>query len=207
VTAAEIDKAVIAAGLKPVRPSAAQLLASYLELLLRWNAKLNLTSVREPSQIVRRHFIDCLQCAQVLPKIQTLLDFGSGAGLPGIPIAIARPEIEVTLGESQGKKAAFLREAVRVLQLNAQVYDRRIEDMLADRIFDAVTLRAVDRMGEAAQIGFERVRPGGWLVLFATAGTEATHERAFAGADWKYRLPIPGLETGVILFGQRQCST
>ena len=101
----------------------------------------------------------------------TLLDFGSGAGLPGIPIAIVRPDIRVTLGESQRKKAAFLREAVRVLSLPSEVYDGRIENMPTSRVFDAVTLRAVDKMAEACRTAIERVAPGGWLVVFATSTT------------------------------------
>ena len=104
-------------------PGAGDQLAAYLALLLKWNSKLNLTAVREPAEIVRRHLVECIQCAQALPEVRTLLDFGSGAGLPGVPIAIVRPEIRVTLGESQGKKSAFLREVVRTLGLNAEVFD------------------------------------------------------------------------------------
>ena len=207
MTPAEIEEAVIAAGLKPLRPGSAQLFARYIDLLLRWNAKLNLTAVREPLEIVRRHLIECIQCAQTLPAVETLLDFGSGAGLPGIPIAVIRPEIHVTLGESQGKKAAFLREAVRGLQLNAGVYDQRIEKMPTDRTFEAVTLRAVDQMGAAARIAVDRIQPGGWIVLFATTGTEEVLIESLPDLTWKHRLPISSLQTGVLLFGRRPCST
>ena len=91
----------------------------YLELLVRWNAKTNLTSVRDPEEMVRRHFGESLFAAQHLgdPLPPTLLDLGSGAGFPGIPIALAHPGVAVTLAESQGKKASFLREAVRTLSL------------------------------------------------------------------------------------------
>ena len=88
--------------------------STYLELLLRWNARLSLTAIREPGQIIRRHFAECAFAAQHLPAdIESLLDYGSGAGLPGIPFAICRPEIRVTLAEAHGKKASFLREVVR----------------------------------------------------------------------------------------------
>ncbi|MGB9145730.1 MAG: 16S rRNA (guanine(527)-N(7))-methyltransferase RsmG, partial [Acidobacteriaceae bacterium] len=84
-------------------------LDAYLALLLRWNARMNLTAVRDPESILRRHFAESLFAAEHIPPgVATLLDFGSGAGFPGIPIAIARPEIAVTLAESQNKKAAFL---------------------------------------------------------------------------------------------------
>jgi 16S rRNA (guanine527-N7)-methyltransferase len=204
VTAAEVEAAVAAAGLAGLPPGAAGQLAAYLELLTRWNSKLNLTAVREPAEMVRRHLVECVQCAQALPEVTTLLDFGSGAGLPGIPIAIVRPEIRVTLAESQGKKAAFLREAVRTLGLTAEVFDGRVEKMGTERAFDAVTLRAVDKMAEASHAGAKRLRVGGWLVLFTTSATEESFRSAVAaGVDWKQRLSITGLHDGLLLFGQK----
>ncbi len=96
---------------------------AYLALLMKWNARMNLTAARKPEEIVRRHFVESIFAARQIPKqAKTLLDFGSGAGFPGIPIAICRPKIGVTLAESQGKKAAFLREAVRTLGLRAEVW-------------------------------------------------------------------------------------
>src|SRR5450755_2883251 len=96
---------------------------SYLALLLRWNSRVNLTATRDEDGILKRHFVESIACAEALPSgIVTLLDFGSGGGLPGIPIALCRPEITVTLAESQGKKAAFLQEAVRVLGIPAKVH-------------------------------------------------------------------------------------
>lgn len=207
MTAGEIARAVVAAGLMPLPSGAAEMFAGYVDLLARWNARLNLTAIREPNQIVQRHLIECVQCAQALPEINTLLDFGSGAGLPGIPIAIVRPEINVTLGESQGKKAAFLREAVRTLGLNARIYDQRIENMAPEVPFDAVTLRAVDRMVEAALVALEKVASGGWLVIFATAGTEESVTSGLRALKWGRRIPTSGLDTGILLFGQIPCST
>src|SRR5580704_7224389 len=88
-------------------------LSLYLDLLLKWNARTNLTAIRDPEEIVRRHFGESLFTAKHLPACRTLLDLGSGAGFPGIPIQLALPELKVTLAESQNKKAAFLQEAVR----------------------------------------------------------------------------------------------
>ncbi|MBV8629367.1 MAG: 16S rRNA (guanine(527)-N(7))-methyltransferase RsmG [Silvibacterium sp.] len=207
MTAAEIERAVEAAGLKPLKPGAADLFVQYVELLLRWNARLNLTAIREPSMIVQRHLVECIQCAQALPAAESLLDFGSGAGLPGIPIAIVRPEIAVTLGESQGRKAGFLREVVRVLGLNAQVFTGRIEKMAAGQTFDVLTLRAVDRMHEAVQMATARIRAGGLLVLFATVATENGLKDTVPSLTWEAPIPLFGMETGVLLFGRKECFT
>src|SRR5271157_608723 len=122
--------------------------AEYLSLLVRWNARVNLTAIRDEEGILSRHFVESIACARALPAgISTLLDYGSGAGFPGIPIALCRPEISVTLAESQGKKAAFLQEAARVLGLSAKVHGQRAE--LLTTSFDCVTLRAVDHMQQA----------------------------------------------------------
>ena len=149
MTAASIEAAVEKAGLQPLTPDAARHFEIYLELLLKWNARLNLTAIREPDGILERHFLECIFAAQQLPSgIGTLLDFGSGGGFPGIPFAICWPEIQVTLGESQSKKVAFLREVARTLNLaNADVFNGRVEAL--NRKFDVVTLRAVETMLEA----------------------------------------------------------
>jgi 16S rRNA (guanine527-N7)-methyltransferase len=92
-------------------------LSAYLDLLLKWNARTNLTAIRDPEEIVRRHFGESLfagvHLAAKLSSEATLLDLGSGAGFPGLPIQLLLPGLQVTLAESQNKKATFLREAVR----------------------------------------------------------------------------------------------
>lgn len=130
-------------------------LSVYLDLLLKWNARTNLTAIRGPEEIVRRHFGESLFAARHLgpdtpdPGGFTLLDFGSGAGFPGLPIALLRPDIHVTLAESQNKKATFLREVVRTLAVSAEVWSGRVESMPAGRRFHTVALRAVDNMSTA----------------------------------------------------------
>ncbi len=163
---------------------------TYLDLLLRWNLRLNLTAVREPEQIIQRHFVECAFAAQHLPPdIATLLDYGSGAGLPGIPIAICRPEIRVTLAEAQGKKAAFLREALRVLNLKGEVYDGRVETMPEQLRFDAVSMRAVEKMELAIPVA----RAAGETV-FGLAHNRADRRRlsaAYSGARVAGANPSP----------------
>ncbi|MGA8107870.1 MAG: 16S rRNA (guanine(527)-N(7))-methyltransferase RsmG [Acidobacteriaceae bacterium] len=173
----------------------------YLALLVKWNARMNLTAVRRPEEIVRRHFAESLFAArQIPPGVKTLLDYGSGAGLPGIPIAVARPELTVTLAESQNKKAAFLREAVRTLELKAEVWAGRVEQMPAARVFDAVTLRAVDRMAEACRAAALRLRPAGRMLVFATRATEPLLEEV-AGIRWEMETAIPGSNEGFLKTG------
>ena len=93
------------AGLAPLDAVLAGRFEDYLSLLLRWNARVNLTAIRDEEGILRRHFVESIACARALPAgIATLLDFGSGAGFPGIPIALCRPEIAVTLGRIAGQE-------------------------------------------------------------------------------------------------------
>src|SRR6476661_5653793 len=108
-----------------------QQLSQYLDLLLRWNAKTNLTSVREPEEIVTRHFGESLFLARHVSReqLRTAIDLGSGAGFPGIPLKIYAPHIAVTLIESQNKKATFLNEVIRRLTLmNINVLSGRAEE-------------------------------------------------------------------------------
>jgi 16S rRNA (guanine527-N7)-methyltransferase len=204
VTAGDIQSEVVSAALEPLSDDEAAKFETYLNLLLKWNAKLNLTAVREPAAIVRRHFLECIQCARIIPDVATLLDFGSGAGLPGIPIAILRPEIAVTLGESQAKKASFLREAVRTLELKAEVYDGRIESMPSEKQFEAVTLRAVDKMAEACLVASARLSPEGTMVVFGTPSTERVIRGATAPVLWRKSDPLAGSATAFLMIGVRE---
>jgi 16S rRNA (guanine527-N7)-methyltransferase len=163
-------------------------LSTYLDLLLKWNARTNLTAIRDPETIVQRHFGESLfaglQLASRISPLDSLLDFGSGAGFPGLPIQLLLPQLRVTLGESQNKKATFLREAIRTLALpRTEVWSSRIEEMPAATRFDAVTLRAVDRMELALTAARPRVAPSGWLVTLA--------ESPSVTASANIPLPLP----------------
>ena len=163
-------------GATPVPSGLYPQLSTYLDLLVKWNARTNLTAIRDPEEMVRRHFGESLfaglHLGTHLPAGATILDFGSGAGFPGLPIQLLHPEFQVTLAESQGKKASFLREAVRTLNLKTEVWAGRVEAMLpvngAPRRFDAVTLRAVDNMQQALAEARQHIAPGGWLVTLST---------------------------------------
>ncbi len=146
-------------------------LLRYLELLVRWNARTNLTAVRTREGIVTRHFGESLfaaRCIQALTGARDILDFGSGAGFPGLPVQMSLPAASVTLAESQSKKAAFLREVVRELEIPARIWNGRVGDLPAEAAFDLVATRAVDDPARARMEAWERVRPGGWLLEMDT---------------------------------------
>ena len=154
----------------PLDAQALNRLQTYLDILLKWNAKTNLTAIRDPQQIVQRHFGESLFAAEQIGSTwNTLLDFGSGAGFPGLPVQILYPDKSILLAESQNKKASFLREAVRSLNLPTQILAVRVDTLPADRLFDLITLRAVDNMDLALAEAASRLSPGGRLAVLTTA--------------------------------------
>jgi 16S rRNA (guanine527-N7)-methyltransferase len=168
-------------------------LLDYVELLQRWNATYNLTAVRDPEEMVTRHLLDSLAIAPYVSG-KTLADLGTGAGLPGIPLAIAAPERRVLLIDSNGKKARFLREAVRVLQLpNVRIEARRVEDVRAE--FDTVTARAFAALGDMLRLAGHLLAPDGRLV--ALKGLVHRDEILAVGDGYEVRevlpLRVPGL--------------
>lgn len=176
---------------------------AYLSLFIRWNERINLSSFHDQGEIINRHLIESIIVARSLPVgIASLLDYGSGGGLPGIPIALCRPEIAVTLAESQSRKAAFLQEAVRVLHLSAKVWAKRAETLRV--VFDCVILRAVDRMPLAVTRAGQLVAQDGWLALMTTDADAAPLE-AKAGADfrWEQPLRLPGSQSRLLALGRK----
>jgi 16S rRNA (guanine527-N7)-methyltransferase len=195
------------AGLEPLDDETAHKFETYLSLFVRWNKKLNLSSIRDEEGIISRHLIESIAVEQSLPsEIATLLDFGSGAGLPGIPIALCRPHIVVTLAESQVKKAAFLQEAVRVLGIPAKVHADRAETLteVRNQVFDCVVLRAVEKMPKAVTAAAKLVSPQGWLALMTTDASLAELQTA-AGPqfNWKESVRLPGSESRILAIGQK----
>ena len=198
-------------------------LGAYLELLLRWNAKTNLTAIRDPEQIVTRHFGESLFAAGVLfgnepsgapfkpdfglsgteqvpPAVTTLADLGSGAGLPGLPIKLAFPALHVTLIESQNKKATFLKEVIRALRLEGiEVYSGRAEHW--GKQTHIVTLRAVEKFESMLPVAASLLRPEGKLCFLIGAGQKKTVTEAF-GFSVEVERQIPNRPDFVVLVGK-----
>ena len=174
-------------------------LSEYLDLLLKWNARTNLTAIREPEEIVRRHFGESLFAAlHLAAETDSLLDLGSGAGFPGIPIALVHPQIQITLAESQNKKASFLREIVRTLRLaHVEVWAGRAESLPADRRFHTVTLRAVDNM--AAAIVAAESRAVRQIVLL----TSSANASALPEFPKQTQIAIPESQSRILLMASR----
>jgi 16S rRNA (guanine527-N7)-methyltransferase len=196
-----------AAKLSPLDEETTRKFEVYLSLFVRWNQRLNLSSVRDEEGILTRHFVESIAVAQSLPsKIATVLDFGSGGGLPGIPIALCRPQLTVTLAESNGKKAAFLQEAVRVLGITAKVHPDRAERLAETPVarFDCVVLRAVEKMPRAVATATKLVAPDGWLALMTTDPRFAElHAAAGSHFSWKPPVLLPGSDSRVLALGKR----
>jgi 16S rRNA (guanine527-N7)-methyltransferase len=170
-------------------------LAVYLDLILKWNARINLTAIREPEEIVRRHFGESLFVGARLGDCGTLLDYGSGAGFPGVPIQLLRPDVQVTLAESRQKKAVFLREVVRSLGLRTEVWADRVDAMPPERQFDVVAMRAVDDMGAAVRDAARRAKER--VMIVGSSGSTAN--QVAEGFRLEESIALPGLAEGVLL--------
>ena len=147
--------------------SAAEHLILYLIEWKRWNAKINLTAERDELSIINKHIYESLQYARVISPTGSLVDIGSGAGFPGIPVKIIRPKLEIVLVESQRKRANFLKTAIRSIELSAiQCLHGRVIDFpeLTGK-YDFVTLRHVLEPHLSLQLGADLLGSGGSLIL------------------------------------------
>jgi 16S rRNA (guanine527-N7)-methyltransferase len=208
-------------------PSQLNHISTYIDLLLRWNSRINLTAIRNPEEIVTRHFGESLFAARHLfPSISSapsahsavkafapaearspraearVADLGSGAGFPGIPMKLWAPNISLTLIESNHKKATFLREVARALTLT----DINIQNVRAQTLppgtSDVVTLRAVERLAEALPTAATLLAPRGRLaVLIASSQLEATRS-TLPHLTWQPPIPIPQSQSRLVLLGR-----
>lgn len=176
---ARIGAALKSAGLQ-TQPEIDSKLAEFLNLLVKWNAVYNLTGIRDPDELVERHLVESLALAPLLRGTR-VADVGTGAGLPGVPLAIAEPERRFVLIESRQKRVHFLRHVVVTLGLdNTEVAHTRVEDLRCEQAFDTVLARAVAPPAELAAMTRHLTAPGTILLLLTAARLEEEW-RASAG--------------------------
>jgi 16S rRNA (guanine527-N7)-methyltransferase len=193
-------------------PAQLEHISIYVDILIRWNSRINLTAIRTPAEIVTRHFGESLFAArQLFPRVspvppvvkdfdsrRTVADVGTGAGFPGLPLKIWNPALSLTLIESNHKKATFLREITRALTLT----DVNIQITRAESIqtkFDVVTLRAVEHFEKILPIAAALVSPAGRLaVLIATPQVDLAHS-LLPDFTWSTPSRVPQATSRVLL--------
>lgn len=202
---AELTQGLSTLGL-PLAPETEQRLLDYLDLIARWNKVYNLTAVRDPQDMLRQHLLDCLAAVPLLdaaeaargdgPAPWRILDVGSGAGLPGVVLAIVRPQWQVTCVDTVAKKASFIRQVGVELGLpNLQAVHQRVEAMDTPP-FDLITSRAFASLADFIALTRERLAPQGQWAAMKAHLTE--DERAAVPPDVQITgvspLAVPGLD-------------
>ena len=205
-------------------------ISTYIDILVRWNARINLTAIRDPEDIVTRHFGESLFAARLLfpgarylfsgeraalqgrvtdleelralaPEAATLADLGSGAGFPGLPIKLWAPQLSVTLIESNQKKAAFLGEVTRALTLtDVNIQNTRAESLTATT-FNLVTLRAVERFDSILPTAAALLAPAGRLALLISAAQQDQARSTLPHLAWSNPIPVPHSRSRIVLVG------
>ena len=196
----------IAVLLRPFAELTEQQLAAtlaYITLLQKWNSRINLTAVRSADEIVRRHFGESFFAAQtLLPRdyAGTIVDLGSGAGFPGIPIALYAPNAQVTLIESNSKKAAFLNEVVRTLAVkNVKVFSHRGEEY--PERSELVVMRAVEKFESSVKLASGLIESMGRLAIMVGKAQVGQAKAILPAWRWLKPVDVPESESRVLLIG------
>ncbi|MDQ1829992.1 16S rRNA (guanine(527)-N(7))-methyltransferase RsmG [Massilia scottii] len=172
-------------------------LLDYLALLAKWNSVYNLTSVRDPMQMVTHHALDSLAAVSAFEGAVSVLDVGAGGGLPGIVLAIARPGMKVALIDTVHKKTAFLTQVKAELGLaNVTVHTARVEQLQVPHQFDVITSRAFADLSDFVNWSGHLLAEGGKFI--ALKGTAPADEQERLPSDWKVSelraIQVPGLQ-------------
>lgn len=199
--------------------AALERLARYHALLTAWNARIDLTAVLEPEEMVDRHYLDSAAplALGLIPQGARVIDVGTGAGLPGIPLCILRPDLRVTLLDAQRKRVAFLQAAIEALDLPAQAVHMRAEDAARDEAhreaYDVAVSRAVAATPTLLELTLPFVRVGGRAIAWKGPGLQAELEQARRAAhllggalEGVLDAPVPGRDWQhvLLLCGKRQ---
>ncbi len=173
-----------------------QKLVSYLQLLKKWNQRHNLTAIGSLSKMVTHHLLDCLAISPYLRGVY-ICDVGSGAGLPGIPLALARPDLQMTLLDSRAKRVSFLRYVASTLKIkNISIEQMRAEEYKPTTLFDTVTARAVAPLGRLIPLCRPLVKRGGRIIAMKSSRLEQEFAQLNSGNRASCRLKelnVPGV--------------
>lgn len=185
----------------------------YLEELLRWNNRVNLTSIRDPEVALEKHLLDSLVLLNYLDRTARLLDMGSGGGLPGIPLAIADQRLQVTSVDSVGKKVNFQKHVKRMLQItNFTPQQKRLEVLDSEEAFDFITARALSDLTTLSKFAGPVLKPGGRLLVMKgpegeqelSAYLDRAEQNSFVlGGLYQYSLPESGDKRQLIILIKR----
>lgn len=194
-----------------IKDKDAALFLKYLSELKEWNKKINLTAITNDRDIIIRHFLDSLTLIPFLPQQKTLLDIGSGAGFPGIPIKIVFPDLEVTLIDAVNKKVVFMKHIIRTLGLNQieAIHARAEDEIVVKKIgssFDVVTSRAFAELSKFLELALPYAKKGG--LLLAMKGPKGIEEARglghINGVEYieakEMQLPFSGVATTILSF-------
>lgn len=217
---AELLAPFLGEGAEVLSPAQLRYISMYIDILLHWNARMNLTAVRSPEEIVSRHFGESIFAARHLfpgsnaantaievgagvAQIRAI-DVGSGAGFPGLPIKIWAPHVHLTLIESNQKKATFLREVVRGLALaSVDVFAGRADAYTGPK-GDVVTLRAVERFDSVVPVAAGLVAPVGRLAILAGESQLETVQELLPGLQWNRQAALPLSSSRFMIIGSKE---
>lgn len=202
--APEFARQVLARAGVTVAPALAASIARYVGLLLKWNQRVNLTSITDPQEILERHFAESMLAARAVPiENGRLADVGTGAGFPGLALRLLLPDLQVTLIEPSLKKTVFLAEVCRKLGLTGvEILRRRIEEVDPALLeLDFVTCRAAGDYETLLLWSARAIRPGGKVVLWLGA-EDASNISSSPLFEWSPQIPLPGSRERVLLVGR-----
>jgi len=192
-----------------ITPGQQNQLMDYLALMFKWNAVYNLTSLRDPQQMVTHHLLDSLAAVPAFKNAVNVLDVGAGGGLPGIVLAIMRPDMKVSMIDTVHKKTAFLTQVKAELGLaNVTVYTMRVEQLTVEHKFDVITSRAFADLSDFVNWSCHLLAEGGRYI--ALKGMAPKDEQERLPADWKVakveplQVPRLGAERHLVLIERNQ---
>ena len=207
---------VLAEGIAEMRldvsPAQQNQLMDYLGLMFKWNSVYNLTSLRDPMQMVTHHLLDSLAAVPAFANAKNVLDVGSGGGLPGIVLAIVRPDVKISMIDTVHKKTAFLTQVKAELGLaNVTVYTMRVEQLQVSDKFDVITSRAFADLSDFVNWSSHLLADGGCYI--ALKGVAPKEEQERVPAEWKVtkveplQVPRLGAERHLVFIERSQATT